>query len=99
MRNFKHIHLNIEGGIIHAKELRGCITVDGKTLNTVKEVREFLRGQQALGRRVLPYGECDNFDYQTGCKGHTVPDENPHELEGKEQTHEPYHKSDTKSKL
>ena len=67
-----HLCLDIEGGIINAKELRGCINVDGKTLNTVKEVRDFLKGQLAMGRRVLPYGECDNFDYQTGCKGHII---------------------------
>lgn len=66
----KHLCLNIEGGIEHAAELRGCIEVDGKTLDTVKEVRAFLRAQLALGRKYLPYGECDNFDYQTGCKGH-----------------------------
>lgn len=29
----------------------------------------------AKGRRVLPLGECDNFDYQTGCQGH--PDSAP----------------------
>lgn len=71
----KHVSLNIEGGIKNAKDLRGCIVVDGRPLMTVKEVREFLRGQLALGRRVLPMGECDNFDYQTGCKGHPVEDD------------------------
>ena len=25
-----------------------------------------------LGHRVLPFDDCDNFDYQTGCKGHPV---------------------------
>jgi hypothetical protein len=64
--------LDIQGGINNAKMLKGAITVDGKTLNTVKEVKDFLRGQLALGRRVLPMGDCDNFDYQTGCKGHPV---------------------------
>ena len=67
-----HLCLCIEGGIINAKELRGCIKVEGRTLNTVKEVRDFLKGQLAMGRRFLPYGECDNFDYQTGCKGHII---------------------------
>lgn len=66
----RHMCLSIEGGIQHAKDLKGCIEVDGKTLNTVKEVRDFLRGQLALGRRVLPMGDCDNFDYQKGCLGH-----------------------------
>lgn len=71
----QHICMNISGAIINAKDLKGCITVDGKTLNTVAEVRKFLRGQLALGRKVLPIGRCSNFDYQTGCKGHEHPEE------------------------
>ena len=67
-----HCCLDIEGGIRNAKDLRGCITVDGRTLMTANEVKSFLREQLAMGRRVLPMGDCDNFDYQTGCKGHVV---------------------------
>lgn len=67
-----HICLDIEGGIKQAKELAGSIKVDGRTLETAKEVKAFLRYQLALGRRVLPIGDCDNFDYQTGCRGHEV---------------------------
>lgn len=70
----RHLSLSIEGGIRWAEDLRGCIEVDGKTLNTAEEVRDFLRGQLALGRKYLPMGDCDNFDYQRGCLGHTVPD-------------------------
>ena len=67
-----HVCLDITGGIKNSKSLCGCIETDGVTLNTPKEVRAFLRGQLAMGRRVLPVGECDNFDYQTGCKGHPI---------------------------
>lgn len=70
-----HCCLDIQGGIYNAKMLKGAITVDGKKLNTVKEVRDFLKGQLAIGRRVLPIGECDNFDYEKGGLGHYVPDE------------------------
>lgn len=70
-----HCCLDIEGGINNAKYLKGSITVDGRTLMTAKEVKEALRYQLALGRRVLPMGDCDNFDYQTGCKGHIVEDD------------------------
>ena len=70
-----HMWLDIDGGIKNAKILKGCITVDGKTLQTVKEVRAYLQEQKAMGRRVLPIGECDNFDYQTGCRGHLVEEE------------------------
>jgi hypothetical protein len=71
-RRIIHCCLDIEGGIRHAKDLKGCITVDGRTLMTANEVKSFLREQLAMGRQVLPMGDCDNFDYQTGCKGHVV---------------------------
>ena len=70
-----HCCLDIQGGILNAKDLKGCITVDGKTLMTASEVKAFLKEQLAMGRRVLPMGDCDNFDYQTGCKGHVIEDE------------------------
>ena len=57
---------------MNAKMLKGVITVDGHTLNTVKEIRNFLQGQLDMGREVLPMGDCDNFDYKTGCRGHVV---------------------------
>jgi hypothetical protein len=71
-----HMCLDIQGGINNAKMLKGAISVDGITLNTVSEIRAFLKHQLALGRKVLPMGDCDNFDYQTGCKGHIVEEEN-----------------------
>ena len=67
-----HCCLDISGGIRNAKLLKGCITVDGHTLTTVREIRSFLQGQLDMGRRVLPMDDCDNFDYQTGCRGHEM---------------------------
>lgn len=69
-----HCCLDIKGGIKNARFLCGSIEVDGKPLQTVPEVRQFLRDQLALGRKVLPMGDCDNFDYQKGCRGHYYPD-------------------------
>lgn len=71
-RTLVHCCLDISGALKHAKDFKGCITVDGRPLMTVKEIKEFLEYQLAMGRRVLPMGDCDNFDYQTGCKGHVV---------------------------
>jgi hypothetical protein len=62
--------MSIEGAILNAKTLKGCITVYGYTLQTVKEIRDFMKGELAKGRSVLPMGKCSNFCYQTGCKGH-----------------------------
>lgn len=75
-RRIIHCCLDISGGIKNAKQLRGCITVDGKTLTTTDEVKSFLYSQLDMGRKVLPVCECDNFDYQRGCMGHDVEDEN-----------------------
>lgn len=68
-----HCCLSIEGAIRNAKDLKGCITLDdSRVLMSVKEIRDFMKKQLAMGRKVLPCGDCDNFDYQTGCKGHEV---------------------------
>lgn len=75
MKRIIHLSLDIDGGIQNARLLKGCITVDGRVLNTVKEIRAFLYEQKAMGRKVLPMGDCDNFDYQKGCIGHQVEDE------------------------
>lgn len=72
-----HCCLDISGGIKNARMWRNCITVDRRLLQTEKEVRAFFREQQAMGRKVLPIGDCDNFDYQTGCMGHPVEEAHP----------------------
>ena len=69
-RRMIHCCLDLSGGMKNARMLKGCITVDGHTLQTVQEVKNFLQSQLDMGRRVLPMGDCDNFDYQTGCRGH-----------------------------
>lgn len=71
----RHLSLNIDGAIRNAKMLKGCITVDGRVLNTVGEIRDFLYEQKRMGREFLPYGDCDNFDYKKGCLGHQVEEE------------------------
>ena len=65
-----HHCLDIASSIKHAKELKGCSVVGGKRFGTVEEVRSYLQEQLVLNRKFLPMGACDNFDYQTGCKGH-----------------------------
>ncbi len=42
---------------------------DGTTL-TAQEAREYLLDELESGKKVLPVGDCDNFDFQNGCKGH-----------------------------
>ena len=71
-RRIIHCCLDISGAMRNAKDFKGRITVDGKTLVTVQEIKAFFQEQLDMGRRVLPFGDCDNFDYLTGCKGHEV---------------------------
>lgn len=52
------------------KSMAGLFTKEDKTPCTDKEVRIFLAECQQKGYRVLPLGECNNFDYQEGCLGH-----------------------------
>ena len=47
---------------------------NGKKLSDY-EAREYLYDCLAKGWKVIPCGECDNFDYQTGCKGHEIESE------------------------
>ena len=71
----KHICLGIDGAIINSKTLKGCIMVDNHTLNTVGEIRDYLKSQKKKGYEVLPMGYCNNFDFKTGCKGHETKEE------------------------
>ena len=69
-----HLALDVAGGIRNARMLKGCVTVDGKALTYVKDIRDLLLDELAQGHRYLPMAECDNFDYQRGCLGHVVHD-------------------------
>lgn len=71
MKQIMHISISIEGAIRNAESLKGCITLkNGKVLETVDEVRAFFNAELLKGRKVLPMGDCDNFDYEKGCLGH-----------------------------
>ena len=71
-KTLHHMSLDIAGALRRAKDLRNCITVGGKLLTTEKQVKQFLEYQLSLGRKVLPFGECEGFDYITGCPGHII---------------------------
>lgn len=64
--------VDVLGGIKNPKVFCGCITVAGKKLNTISEVKRFFQEQLDMGRQYLPCGDCDNFDYKSGCKGHVL---------------------------
>lgn len=66
-----HMALDIKGALkCSDKELKGLINDPIRGPLPGKEVRLHLQLALSQGKKVLPCGPCDNFDYQTGCKGH-----------------------------
>ena len=51
-------------------ELKCFLDSDRKHLASVSTLRRVLIDELAKGHEVITIGDCDNFDYQTGCKGH-----------------------------
>jgi len=74
-----HTCLSIEGAIRNAKDLKGCIKVDGRTLDTVKEIKDYMRERLAEGKKVLPMCNCAGFSFETGCPKHTEEDARRHD--------------------
>jgi len=68
-----HMCANIEGLLKRSDSFLGKLFNDDGKQVSGKRVREWLKQQLAEGKRVIPCGTCDNFDYQTGCRGHEVP--------------------------
>lgn len=70
-----HLCIDINGvlrqtGREFAKNFKGVMKDSAGRLMSVAEVRVEFEQAQARGWKVMPTTECDNFDYQTGCKGH-----------------------------
>ncbi len=49
---------------------KSSLKVDGRTLETGNEIKNFFMNELAKGHEVIPGGKCDNFDYKKGCQGH-----------------------------
>ena len=69
-----HPCLDIELFIKNTKsddEISWIKSNEGNTL-TNRQVIALLMMHQDKGHKFHPVDECDNFDYQTGCRGHDV---------------------------
>ena len=68
-----HLCLDVKGFLMRHTRKRDYVglfkTDDGREMGPDEAKRELLN-QLALGRKVIPTCECDNFDYQRGCLGH-----------------------------
>jgi hypothetical protein len=47
---------------------------DGRRMSA-DEAKSYLLEMLAQGKRFIPVGECDNFDFNSGCKGHEQSEE------------------------
>lgn len=67
-----HSCMNVKGYLMNTPdaEMRGVATnEDGKPMSA-REFKSWLLDELLKGHKVIPLGKCDNFDYQTGCRGH-----------------------------
>lgn len=68
-----HMCANIRGMLRnHSRKgsLKNVFTDDNGHKLSDEEAREYLYDCLSKGWKVIPMADCDNFDYQTGCKGH-----------------------------
>lgn len=73
----KTIHLCVSvRGMLHwsnadaKRNMKSITKSDGTRYLSVAEFRNALMDELAQGHEVLPTGECEGFDYKTGCPGH-----------------------------
>jgi len=77
VRTRVHMCLCVSGALRWKdSRLAGLFTKEDGSECTGREAREYLKLQDYLGRRVIPVGDCDNFDYNTGCRGHPEQENN-----------------------
>jgi hypothetical protein len=72
----QHGCINVEGFLRNARwprDFRVFTHDDGRPMDEHDAMKE-LAAHRAAGHRVIPIGNCDNFDFQTGCRGHRVPE-------------------------
>lgn len=70
-KKIRHPSCDIEWGLKNINAFSGSVFRNGRML-TPDEIKEYFQDQASLGRKVIPCAPCDNFDYQTGCKGHLI---------------------------
>lgn len=78
MTTITHMCLDIRGALRRSnQQIEGLLIRDDGGRMKGKEVRDELMDNLAMGRRVLPIGDCDNFSFEEGCLGHPEKTEGP----------------------
>ncbi len=76
-RRTVHMSVDIAGVLRWSdKELVGMFKDSNGNRQSGAYVRDWLKLQLALGKRVLPMGEREGFSFVNGCPGHDIPVEN-----------------------
>lgn len=66
----RHIHLCLDiRGAISGTGWKFVSATGGRSVKKAEAI-EWLMDRLGEGKRVLPLGPCEGFDYQTGCPGH-----------------------------
>ena len=66
-----HLCLDVRGAMRAPKRMLAsmCLHDDGRRM-TADEAWNALASALAEGKERLPIGDCDDFDFKTGCRGH-----------------------------
>jgi hypothetical protein len=69
--------LSVRGALTWSgREFRSKIvpmfTNDDGSPATEHDARNYLFDELSKGHEIIPIGECDNWDWKTGCQGHPV---------------------------
>lgn len=85
----RHIHLSLDiRGAIQGTGWKCVSAKDGGRVRKAEAI-EYLMDRLAEGKRVLPLGPCEGFDYQKGCPGHEDDEPEPRHGTGRSTPGEP----------
>lgn len=72
-----HFSLSVKGALINWKtrDFRKMFKHENGTYYSPEEAKRALLDELSQGHEMIPMGDCDNFDYKTGCRGHRDPEE------------------------
>lgn len=64
----RHLAASIRGMLNNYKNR----SMEGLIIDDQGKVRNYLNECLDKGWRLIPVGDCDGFDHQTGCPGHII---------------------------
>lgn len=70
----RHLSTSIEGLLelsdYRLRRMLECVTDEEGKHPKLGEFKKWLRNEKAIGHKLIPSPECDNFDPVNGCLGH-----------------------------